>query len=175
MLASFSALWLDISFVFALFSCLFGTFGAFLLRLGNEISHLHQVEASGSQGEVESDLLKPDMPELAEPGDDFGPAEELFDILPVLHALPVGCMTGGATVNRGPLLLAGDMRRNFEYAQLLDEVRGVIPFVGSYGDALCPVPLLALHHLLGGAALGGAIGMVTSIWVTKPLSFSLRA
>ena len=131
---------------FCPFRCQFGIPGAVLLGLGHKISQFYQVETSGGQAEVESDLLQPDMPELAKPGYDLGPAEELFDLLSVLQALLVGCVSGGAAIDRRTRLLAGDMRSNIEFPHVLNEVGAVISFVGCHGDSLCPVPLLALHE-----------------------------
>ena len=99
------------------------------------------------------------MPELAESGYDLGPAEEFFDLLAILHALLVGVMPRGTTVNCRAFLLAGNMRRSFEFPHVLDKVGGVIAFVGSNGDALCPVALLPFHHLFGRLTFGMAIGL----------------
>lgn len=137
----------------------FWHFGAFLLRLGDEIPQFDQVEASGSQAEVESDLLKACMPELAKPGNHLGPTEKFFDLLAILQALPIAGMPGGAAIYRRPLLLAGNMWGDIELSHVLHMVGSVICFVGSDGDVLFPVSLLALRHLLGRSLFSRTIGV----------------
>lgn len=125
----------------------------------HEISEFYQVEATGGQGEVESDLLKAHMSELPESSDDLCPTEEFLDFLSIFHALLVGVVPSGATVNRCPLLFAGNMRRNLEFAHVLDKVRGIKAFVGSYGDTFGSFALLPFHHFLGSLAFGGPISL----------------
>lgn len=108
---------------FCSFCILFRHSGAFLLRLGDEIPQLDQVETAGGQAEVEFDLLKPCIPELAESSYHLGPAEEFFDLLAILQALTVAGMPGGAAIYRRTFLLAGNMQSDIEFPHVLDMVK----------------------------------------------------
>ncbi len=89
-----------------------------------QIAHSHQVVDRQSKGEHPAHPCDSTMTSLAQSGDSFEPAEDLFDPFALALTYRVARMAGGAGIDRA-VGLARDVRGDLMVAQLRNELLAV--------------------------------------------------
>src|SRR5262249_60593380 len=96
-----------------------------------QIADPHQVVDRQPEGEHPADAANPSMPGFAEERHRLGPAEDLFDELPLALTRRVAGMSGRPTIDRTPAArgLVGDVGRDSERAERRDKAPHVLALV----------------------------------------------